>query len=475
MNIRKMGFFALGPLLSSLLSSLSLPAIAWLFARADIGRLSMLQVACSFSTLLFSLGLDQAYVREYHETESKPRLLSLAIVPGLLLLVVFSVISINFSDELTLLIYDKKDSSLFFITLISVFAVFLSRFFSLVLRMQERALAFSMSQILPKLLMVLTILSFWLLGIPKVLLNLLLANLWVSFFTLVVLTWLIRKDLAVTFKMGFDWAKLKTLLRFGVPLIFGGLAFWGLTAMSQLSLRGMSNYSELGLYSVCLSFAGAASIFQSIFSTIWAPTVYKWAATGENFEQVNVVTGYVLSFVVFTFAICGMMAWLIPFVLPDEYDAIKYILVACLGQPLLYTLSETTVVGVWLSRKTAYALLAPLFAVITNFFLCKLLVSDYGARGAAISTFFAFIVFFIVRTESAVFVWHSFPRKKIYFFLILISFGAIFSTFGAEKFPVTSILVWFIIFLAAIKSFREHLSTAVIELKSLIKKRLNTN
>jgi O-antigen/teichoic acid export membrane protein len=104
--------------------------------------MAMLQVTLSFSILLFSLGLDQSYVREFHEAENKPALLKRTMLLGLLLLLLLLLITV------------------------------------------------------------------------------------------------------------------------GVLLSFGG---------------SMACFEELGVCSVAISFAVAAVILQSIFSTVWAPTVSKWA------------------------------------------------------------------------------------------------------------------------------------------------------------------------------------------------------
>ena len=93
MNKSKIIGFAVGPIGAAVLSFASLPILAWYFSAEDIGRISMLQVVISFSVLIFSLGLDQAYVREYHEVADKAVLLKTAVLPGLiiLLLVLLSV------------------------------------------------------------------------------------------------------------------------------------------------------------------------------------------------------------------------------------------------------------------------------------------------------------------------------------------------------------------------------------------------
>ena len=65
-------------------------------------------------------------------------------------------------------------------------------------------------------------------------------------------------------------------LRYGLPLAFGNLAYWGLTSIDRFVLKNISGLDELGIYSMAVSFGAVALIFQSVFSTIWAPLVFKW-------------------------------------------------------------------------------------------------------------------------------------------------------------------------------------------------------
>lgn len=67
MTPQKIAAFAIGPIGGAVLGLISLPIITWFFSQEDVGRMAMLQVTLGFSILLFSLGLDQSYVREFHE------------------------------------------------------------------------------------------------------------------------------------------------------------------------------------------------------------------------------------------------------------------------------------------------------------------------------------------------------------------------------------------------------------------------
>ncbi|MCY1346387.1 hypothetical protein D9M69_324710 [compost metagenome] len=246
-------------------------------------------------------------------------------------------------------------------------------------------------------------------------------------------------------KQRIDTEKLKAMLRFGAPLIMSGVAFWGLTAMDKIFLRNFSSFEELGVYSVASSFAAAAIVFQNIFSIIWAPTVYKWAAESINVKKIDQVTEYVLVAVVILFSLTGLFSWVVIYLLPASYAKVQYILVACMAYPLFYTLSETTVVGLGITRKSIYVMAASIIAVLVNLVGNYLLVPIYGAAGAAVSTAIAFWVFFICRTEFSCHVWRPIPRLKLYSMtLACLIISALFTLNGVDRY-VEFACVWLIL------------------------------
>ena len=66
MNRNKLLAYALGPVGSAAAGLLTLPLMSWHFAGGDIGRIVLLQTAASLALIVLGLGLDQAYVREFH-------------------------------------------------------------------------------------------------------------------------------------------------------------------------------------------------------------------------------------------------------------------------------------------------------------------------------------------------------------------------------------------------------------------------
>jgi len=198
--------------------------------------------------------------------------------------------------------------------------------------------------------------------------------------------------------------------------MFAGLAYWGLTATSALTLRLLSTFRELGIYSVSMSVAGAAAIIQTVFTVIWAPVVYKWVANDADMSRVDRVARQGVAVVSAAFVMFGMFSWLLDYVLPSQYVEVKYLVVCSIAQPLLYTLSEVTAVGVSIMRRTMLSLWSTLAALLANLGLNLMLVPRFGASGAVVANAIAFLIFFVGCTESSVFVWRRFPRVKLYVF-----------------------------------------------------------
>ena len=442
MNKSKILGFALGPVAAAILGLIIVPITTWFFSSDDVGRLSIFQVVISFGVLFSVLGLDQAYVREFHEVKEKPKLFRTCFLPGIFLLFALSLGTSFFSKEIAKILYGNDDSRLYWATLLALVASYISRFLSLILRMNERGLAFSISQVLPKALQLLIIVGLAITTWQKNFVSLVLSALISLLLVLGLYAWNTRKEWRGALRESIDIAQLYRLLNFGFPLVFSGLAYWGLTATGTFALRGLSNLSELAVYSVATSFAAGAAIFQSIFSVIWAPIVYKWVAEDADMSRVDIVAHQMLAIMCTITVAYGAFSWITDWLLPLQYSQVKYLLLCCIVQPLLYTLSEITAVGITITRRTVLSLWITLAAASANVALSFSLVPALGATGAVIANALAFLIFFVGRTEVSAKIWRNLPRRRIYFFVFLSVGLSILTGLFSEKTPLPIGFVW---------------------------------
>ena len=289
MNVKNIVGFAIGPVGSAILGLATTPLIAWAFSPEDVGRFGVFQTVLSLVLVVSVFGLDQAYTREYHSESDKPRLFKNSVIPGLCLLVILSVGVIFYGKLISEFLFGIESRVLISLTVCAVTLNYFTRFLSLILRMQERGLAFSMSQVIPKFVLLAIILVYIALPFEKSLVHLFYAFVASMAVVLVIFGWNTRKELKESFKASLDSDLMRKLFRYGLPLVVAGLAFQAISAVTIFSLRTLSTFPELAVYSVTLRFSAVAVLVQSIFSIIWAPLVFKWHSNNVDMNRVNSV------------------------------------------------------------------------------------------------------------------------------------------------------------------------------------------
>lgn len=456
MNFKKILSFSFGPLAGALLGLISLPIATHIFSADDIGRITMLQIGVNFILLFFSLGLDQAYVREYHELKDKHELFYLTMLPGLLLLFMVIFITVSFFPKfLSYIFFDIASFNLSLI-IVSVFIIsYIQKFLSLIVRMEERGWAFSIAQFMPKFINLMMVIAYFFLEKDEFI-YLLMANFMSLLIVFFIILYQTKNVVFGGFPAVYNHIRMINLLRFGVPLIFGGVAYWGLLSIDRIMLRMLSSFEELGIYSVTNSFASIATILQTVFCTIWAPMVYKWAAEGgKSLDRIDGISEAILAYIMLIFCGAGLLSPIIQIILPTKYAIVQYILVASLSAPLLYTLSETTVVGLGIMRKTGFLMLVSCISLLILLLVGYYLIPSYGAAGAASSLAIAFLLFLILRTEFSSYVWRRIPRKKLYMSTTLCVFGAVISALFGDITQYSFVpILWGGILIYSVLTFR---------------------
>lgn len=447
MNIKSILQFAIGPIGVAAIGFLTLPLTTWFFSPEDIGRISLLNITISFSVMFFSLGLDQAYVREYHESPNTSLLWKTCFLPGAIILIIFSFLVLLNPKALSIAVFDKPLNLYGISIILCILLSYCIRFFSLILRMQERGLAFSLSQILSKLIYLLIIGFFIFLSDQHDIHQLLIATTLSILFITLFFSWNTRQEWARKDTLIIDKEKLHTMLHYSIPLFFSGITYWGINSLDRIMLKKFSTLEELGFFSVAMSFASVAFIFQSVFSTVWAPIVYKWLKNKDDMRKVFHISKYTTIFILLLFSLAGLFSWIVDYILPDKYSTTKYLIVSCLGIPLFYTLSETTVVGINITRKTNFAFLATLLALIFGIALNYFLIPIFGANGAAVASCWTFYLFFILRTEFSCFVWQQIPRLSIYLTTFIVVILSSATTLLNEQYRSLLLILWGTVFI----------------------------
>ncbi|MGI2168931.1 lipopolysaccharide biosynthesis protein [Shewanella sp. MF05960] len=414
MNNNKLLSFSVGPIIAALLTLITLPLISWFFTPEDIGRYSILQATTACAALFLTMGLDQAYVRYFYADIDRSMLLKSTFFPGIFIFLLFFFLWMISGLEFSNILFSVNGTSFDFLLIVCVFFVFGNSVLTLLLRMHGLGWAFSLSQVIPKLVLLLMLVFIYLFHIDfdfLILITLYTISIGSAFVFFVLFN---REHIIDAFKAKLDLVQLIELYRFGFPLFGATLSYWMLTSIDRFFIKNLSTLEELAIYSIATSFASVVVIFIAIFGNLWHPTVYRWHADNVSFDWFKLVIDFISILVVVIWTLFGISSSLLVNFVPATYSSIEYIIIGCAAAPLFYLLSESTVIGIGISKKTGYSFLAGFISLMINLVLNYIFVPQLGAVGAAFSSMISFYIFFILRTEFSVMLWKSFSRLKLY-------------------------------------------------------------
>jgi len=221
-EFKKILQFTIGPICAAGIAFLTLPVLAWMFSPEDIGRITLLQVAVSFSFVFGGMALEQAYAREFYEHSDRAALLKITFMPSFLFSFIVVSMLLLVGVDVSGLLFGVHDFTFLVLVYVCVLANFIVAYSSLILRMSERALAYSLINLSAKGLFLFSVLMVYVLGFSKNFHTLI----WLHSLSVVVAmlaaVWLARKEWLAALYANFSYQQLFRYIRFSLPLVFGG-------------------------------------------------------------------------------------------------------------------------------------------------------------------------------------------------------------------------------------------------------------
>ena len=427
--LKKFLSFSIGGYVNAVIGFFMLPFITRILTPEEYGIASLIAVLVDMLVIMCSMGLDQGLVRFFYEEDedNRGRLLYNSISYPIIFFFILSIILFIFKDKITFFILNKNDNFLWKVILVSILFRILHLFSILIIRMQQKGKLFSFFNILLKVSEFLFILILY-----KIYKNsykvLILASLFSFILTSLLSIFFERK--IWTFS-GQEQITKKELLKYSFPLVLTMGLTWLFASADKLTIKYFSDLNQVGLYSSSFKIVSIISVIQSGFTTFWTPIVYEhYSKNPEDTLFYKKANDY-LSIIFFSMGL-GILIFrdLIVFLLGDKYYLSKFIIPMLIFIPVMYLISETTVMGISFKKKSKYFLYISIVVSITNILGNIILVPFLGSKGAAISTGVSYILFFALRTYfSNKLINFNFNLKRIYFIIILILGYALFLTF----------------------------------------------
>lgn len=424
--IKRLLGFSMGPVLGALISLIQGPLFASLMPVAAKGNADTFQQLLLQIPNFIYLGLDQAYSREYHIYKDKRNLMQMAtLVPMAFALVLF-VVMIVFADPISLWLFkDSRYSFLVWYSGIWTLSAVLERFILMTIRMEEKAIEYSSFNLLIK--------------IGTFAVSLVLIFMGMTDFTLIIyglifgqlgadLILFVRyRHLLDLSQFQVDWLVVGQMVKFGMPLMLSTGIVSALKVMDLTFLTSFSTPFDRGIYGHAAKLAALFGIVKTAFASFWVPTAFRWHKEGKeikHYQYISEALLFVLTGVFFALLFLkGPIMWAFSGG-KAEYMQAQYVLALLCFPHIMYTLSETTTLGIAFSRKTIYNVWVSFLAIIPSVLLNAILTPTWGYRGAAFAGTAAYIVFYLARTYFSRRTGFYFPQsKQVISTLLMLSAG----------------------------------------------------
>lgn len=455
--LKQFAIIGSGTFINLLLGLVSTPIITRIVDPEEYGQLSIFTMYTNIAVMVLCMGLDQATVRYYYEkdeTKYKQSLLFKCIWLPILVssLVSIVVISLSVSGIVTF----EFDTVIMILLCIHVISQIVYRFSQLIVRLERNAKLFSTLQILQKATYIVLALGLCYTIRNNYLYLLVIATV-VSFFVCMFTSIVAQKKMwnIRTLDKRACNITLKELVRYSAPFILSMGVTTLFQAIDKISLNYYRSYAEVGIYASTMTLVNIFAIVQTSFNTLWAPMSVEHYSKYPDDKEFHQRANQIITVVMFFLGISLILVKdVFAILLGEEYREAAYILPFLIFNPIMYTISETTVGGLVFSKKSNLQVVVAVGACITNIVGNTILVPDLGCQGAAISTGISYIVFYLLRTVLGMrYYYVDYKLPKFLLMTAIVSIYALYNTF--IKFNIWSVVGYIVCLLVLIVLYKK--------------------
>lgn len=396
--VKKLVGFSTSSYLCAIITFLASFINTRVYSTTTMGQINMFFTIQTFVLYFAYFGLDQAYCRyyyEYKERSKKRHLLNICISISLYVSLIISCGLIIAGNPLSRYISGSESRIVICSLVVSVFAQVIWRYLSLIERMKQHIVLYTILMVLNS---VTNKLSFTGLAWFSKDFNICVLAIAVSSLIVTVVFYFLQDE-----KMRFispriirsDEMSIRAM-KFGIPLMPVSLIAWFNSSIPILLLQRISSYEAVGIYSSTVVLASIIGLIQSGFNTFWVPYYYENYLNGQ--QKIRKIHN-VICYIMVAFAIC-LIAFkpLIYYILGSDYRSGSMVFALLLVSPVCYTISETTGIGIGISEKSYLNSIIFTVGAFANFLIAFILIPQIGIMGAGLAVAISSILTLILKT-----------------------------------------------------------------------------
>jgi len=412
------GLYSIASLIQNMIYFFLIPVYTTYLSTADYGVIGLMTITAGIILNITKIPTATAFVRFYYspeyESKRKPLLFN-SIVFALFQSGAYCSFVFLFSNSFAEMILDSSKYNIIIqIYSVIIFLQPLENIVQDLLKIKKKVKLF-VTMLLTNVFITTILILVLLIYFDKGIMALVFGTLFTTIYTIVFLS----KELKNSMEFKFDWQLLKSLLKYGYPLVISALSFFLLRSVDQYLIKYYFDISQVGIYSFGYSFGWLIAVFFALpLSSIIEPIIFEME---KNKEELIAFIKKSSKYIFFA----GTLIWLGLSLFSKEvielmaqkqefWEAIPLIPIigfAYLFYGLIFILNK----GIELAKKTYIISFINILGLLLNIILNIIFLPKYGLYSAAINLVLALI--FILLTTS-------FYSKKHYG--ISVDFASIF-------------------------------------------------
>ncbi len=396
--IKSSGIYALSSLASPLVALVLAPFLTRNLSHSEYGALVILNTAIALIAGITQLGLNSAFFRAYnydYETKSdRFRVLSTVVMLLSLTSMCTAFTMMIAAPWLSMLLFNSESfSNEVRIAGVVILLQNLTVPGFAWMRAESRAMIFSMLSIANLLVVLganLILVGALQMGIEGSLIATGSGFAFVVICTLPIIVF--RSGLRLHLNIAHG------LLTFGLPNVSNYVSIWVLQLSDRYLLGRLGSLSQTASYAVAYSLGGVVSVVVlSPFALAWPSALFSIAKKDDAANIFRLVFrwySFILLFATFALSLVGMIVLNLFF--PPSYQSAAFIIPIIALSTMFFGVYNIFTTGISVKRKTWFAVVFTTVAALVNVGLNLILIPQYGAIGAALSTLFAYAILALI-------------------------------------------------------------------------------
>ncbi|MCL2156458.1 MAG: oligosaccharide flippase family protein [Methanobrevibacter sp.] len=390
--------YGIGGILTKGINLILLPIYVRILTPEDYGIIDFLLVFFTLAGVFFSLEIYQAIARyycEFNNEKERKENISTAYLFICLSYFLFILLVILNSKKITDIFFnDYTGNQLSIVISIAALATYFNVLFSFcgnILRYSLKAKIFAICSFTNSILNIALSIIFVIylkFGIKGIFLGQLTGN---------IISWLMAFiNTKESYSLHFDIKKLKTLLKFSLPLVPSSIGVFLLSYLDRIVIKYYLTLSDLGIYGVANRFSSISIFLMMSISTAITPLIYanykKEKTTNEIAIIFSLLSGFIIVFISGITLFSKEILYI--FTAPDYYNAASLLPFLLLAGFLSKMYDFTP--GLAIAKKTKTIAIIYLLGAAITITINVLTIKIFGIFAVACANCFSALFVFII-------------------------------------------------------------------------------